>query len=306
MTAALDRPVPASLITAWTLQPFAVLLVAALALGYAAGVRRLPGPWPRGRAVIFAIGLALLLWTSCGAPGAYADQLFWVWTSQALVLWLVVPVILVFGHPVQLARAVAPDVTARVLGTRIVRLVSNPFVSPALVPILSFGIFFGPVPGLAIGTPVLGWVLQLVLVVLGAGMALWLVGLDDDTVSSNLAGMALGIGMFELVIDAIPGIVMRLNDHIVSTYFDYRTATSWAPNPLSDQRTGGAIMWFIAEIIDLPFLVLAYRRWRRVDAKDAARIDTVLEAERSARGAETDEPWWLSDPAMQARLRRRD
>ena len=60
----------------------------------------------------------------------------------------------------------------------------------------------------------------------------------------------------------------------------------------------------MAEIIDLPFVVLVFRRWVRVDARDAAKVDAVLEAERSARGAETDEPWWMSDPAMRDRLKR--
>ena len=75
------------------------------------------------------------------------------------------------------------------------------------------------------------------------------------------------------------------------------------------------MLWCVAEIIDLPFLFLVYRRWLRADARDAAQVDAVLEAERAARGAtpraepgvdaERDVPWWLSDPAMQERLRRR-
>jgi hypothetical protein len=49
----------------------------------------------------------------------------------------------------------------------------------------------------------------------------------------------------------------------------------------------------------------------RADERDAAEIDTVLEAERIARGqaddgprGASDEPWWLSDPAMRERMRR--
>ena len=72
----------------------------------------------------------------------------------------------------------------------------------------------------------------------------------------------------------------------------------------------------MAEVIDLPFLVLAFRRWSRADARDAAQVDAVLEAERLAQRAmraesersevtvERDAPWWENDPAMQERLRR--
>ncbi len=43
------------------------------------------------------------------------------------------------------------------------------------------------------------------------------------------------------------------------------------------------MLWCIAELIDLPFLLLVYRRWLRADARDAAAVDAVLEAERAAR-----------------------
>ena len=71
------------------------------------------------------------------------------------------------------------------------------------------------------------------------------------------------------------------------------------------------MLWCVAELLDLPFLVLVYRQWLRADANDAAVIDAVLEAERAARGDPSDDetrdaPWWLTDPAMQERLRRRD
>ena len=45
------------------------------------------------------------------------------------------------------------------------------------------------------------------------------------------------------------------------------------------------MLWCVAELIDLPFLLLVFRRWLRADARDAAQVDAVLEAERAlARG----------------------
>ena len=70
----------------------------------------------------------------------------------------------------------------------------------------------------------------------------------------------------------------------------------------------------MAELLDLPFLVLVFRQWIRADARDAAEVDAVLDAERIARGepdapgtgehGPSDQPWWLNDPAMKDRLRR--
>lgn len=308
---ALDRPVPASALTAWTFEPLAILITLLLAAAYLLGVRRLGRPWSSGRAAVFAAGLALLLWTTCGFLGVYARSLYWAWTTQTLVLWLAVPILLLWGHPIQLARAIVGPHgrLERVLRSRPCRVVSNPLVGPALVPILSAVLFFGPLPGWAIQSAPLGWLLHLALLGVGALMVLPLVGLDDE-VSSLAVGLSLAIGSFELVLDALPGVVLRLKNDLATSWFDHRSEHSWTPQPLHDQRVAGAILWCIAEIIDLPFLYLVYRRWLRVDARDAADVDAVLAAERAARGesevVERDAPWWLSDPEMRDRLRRHD
>ena len=142
-------------------------------------------------------------------------------------------------------------------------------------------------------------------------MVLPLVGLDDDA-SSLAVGLSLAIGSFELVLDALPGVILRLHTGLVTDWFDHRARHAWTPDALHDQRVAGAVLWCIAEIIDLPFLVLVFRRWVRADARDAAAADAVLEAERLARHAlpgeqdapDRDAPWWLTDPTMQQRLHR--
>jgi putative membrane protein len=307
---ALGRPGGPGLLTQWTLQPVALALAVVLALGYARGLRRLDRPWPAGRTVLFALGLALLVWTSCGFPQVYADDLYWVWTSQALLLWLVVPMLVLSGHPVQLARAVTRGPRLdRLLRSRVVRLLANPLVGPALVPLLSFVVFFGPLPAWTIEHAAVGWLVQLGLVAVGAVMVLPLVGLDEDA-SSLAVGLSLAIGSFELVLDALPGVLLRLHNGLLTSWFDARAVHSWSPGALRDQHAAGSILWCVAEVIDLPFLFLVYRRWLRADARDAARVDAVLEAERAARQGLPDEqdhdrdaPWWLTDPAMKERLR---
>ena len=290
MSTALDRPGPSAVLTQWTPQPVAILLTVALAVTYARQRHRYPGRWPAGRTAAFALGLLLLVWTSCGFPQVYADSLYWVWTAQTLTLWLAVPILILSGHPVQLARAVGrPDSRLeRALRSRFCRVVANPLVGPALVPILSGVLFFGPVAGWAITTPAAGWALQLVLLAVGALMVLPLVGLDEEA-SSLAVGLALAIGSFELVLDALPGVILRLRTGLATSWFDQRSVHSWSPGALHDQRVAGAILWCIAEIIDLPFLFLVYRRWLRADARDAAQVDAVLEAERTARLALRDD-----------------
>src|SRR5205823_14085380 len=111
----------------------------------------------------------------------------------------------------------------------------------------------------------------------------------------------------ELLVDAVPGIVLRLQTSLSSSFFTHRLARDWALSPINDQQRAGAILWAVAEVLDLPFLLLIFRRWVRADAREAAEIDTVLDAERIAResGPEParDEPWWLSDPRLRDRFR---
>jgi putative membrane protein len=315
----LPRPTPAALVTAWQVQPVLIALIVALVVGYLAGLRRLRRagrPWPRGRTLTFTLGLLLLLWVGCGFPAAYDSSLYWVWTSRTLLIWLVVPIVVMTGHPIQLARAAGSSrIVDRALNWRIARVIANPLVGPAFVPVLSAVLFFGPVAGWAIHYSAVGWLLDLALLLVGALMVLPLIGLDDEA-SSLSVGLALAIGTFELVLDALPGIVLRLRTTLATSWFTYRDVQSWAPAPLRDQQIAGAVLWCVAEILDLPFLLLVYRRWVQADAREAARVDAVLEAERLARHGlrsdsergddtvERDAPWWESDPTMQERLRR--
>ena len=214
------------------------------------------------------------------------------------------PYLLLAGGPLQLAGRPVQ----RFLSTRFVRTIGNPLIGPALVPLLSVVLFFGPLPRWAIDVPVFGWIEQLVLVAIGSLIVLPLVGAGTPR-TSLAVGLSLAIGSFELVLDAVPGIALRLHRTLTTSYFDARANHSWSPSPLHDQQLAGAVLWCVSELLDLPFLVLVFRQWIRADAKDAAEIDAVLEAERAARGEESDDesrdtPWWLSDPAMQERLRR--
>lgn len=293
-------PTPSTLLTAWTVQPFALVAAAVLAGWYLRRARSLR----RGQVGVFVLGLAALVWGTCGFAGVYLDDLFWVWTAQQLGLLLVVPYLLLAGGPLDLAGRRMQ----RLLATRFVRTIGNPIVGPALVPLLSVALFFGPLPRWAIAAPVFGWIEQLVLVAVGALIVLPLVGAGTPR-TSLAVGLSLAIGSFELVLDAVPGIALRLHKTLSTSYFDLRPMHSWSPAPLHDQQIAGAVLWCVAELLDLPFLVLVFRQWVRADAKDAADIDAVLEAERAARGEPTDDetrdaPWWLSDPAMRDRLRR--
>jgi putative membrane protein len=318
--AVLPAITPTEFVTHAAFEPVALIAAALAITWYVRNVRTANAagrPWPTRFSVLFGTGIAGFVWTSSGGLAVYASSLFWVWVTQLLLLFLVVPILIVAGRPVQLAQGIHGDraVLLRIVHSPVGRLVTNPFVAPVLVPVTCAVLFFVPVPGWSIGSPIVGWAVKLAVVALGAMIALPLVA--PTTESTSLAiGFALLVGSFELLLDAVPGIVLRLSTNTVTTFDEHRTLRIWSLTPLRDQQIGGAVLWAVAEFIDLPFLVIVFLRWQRADARDAARIDAVLEAERIAFGSGTDDenqagddthpvgdqPWWLTDPSLKHRF----
>lgn len=321
------------LLTHYALDP--VMLVAVIGAGfwYLRGLRRLARSrhgtaWPRRRTASFAAGLALTAWVSCGALQAYYSSLFWVWTTQILTLLLVAPILLVAGQPVELDRRLGGGGLSRIVASPVARLVGSPFIGPALIPVLSAVLFFGPLPGWSVQSPPLAWLVALAATVVGCVIVLPALDVREIR-TSVLVGLAMTVGFFELLLDAIPGIVLRLQTHKASTFFDERHLHSWSPGWLHDQQLGGAVLWTVAEVLDLPFLVVLFLRWYRTDLREAGAVDAVLDAEQIVRSAsrapaptglpadpmdpavasdeppaDDVEPWWWSDPIMRERMRR--
>jgi cytochrome c oxidase assembly factor CtaG len=305
--------------TAWRVDWPAVGVALAMTTWYATRLRRVLRrgiSWPVGRTCSFIAGVLLYLWCTCGFPNAYRSALLSVWSVQVLTVLLVVPVAIMFGRPVQLASASARHTSrlAALASWRPVQTLAHPIASAGMVPVLAAVLFFAHVPDAANAHSATAAVVDLLLLVIGCLLAQPLA--DPTTTPTSLAvGAALAISMVELVIDAIPGIVLRLSTHPVTEYFAVRHA-SWAMAPMADQKLAGAILWGVAQGLDLPFLVIVFRQWIRADEREAAHYDRTravadpVHREGSVAGARPqsqparstrDAPWWLTDPQMQSR-----
>lgn len=337
----------ASIAGSWTLQPLAVAASGGALAWYLRSLRSLERNgeprWRPARTGSFVAGLLLLLLICCGPAQVYGRSIYWVWVSQSLALLLVVPLPLMCGQPIELSRAAAGrGLLARLVDSRAGRALSSPLVGPALIPIVCVLTLFGPVPGWVAGAAPIGWLVQLVLVLVGAAIVLPLVA-PDDQAGSVAVGAAVAVGFVELLVDAIPGIVLRLSTRPVSGFFSHRGAAGLAPPWLHDQQIGGGVLWCVAELLDLPFLALVFRRWVRADAREAAAVDAALDQaalddasrrhairDRGTAGPavpqrgeadlagttvphpgsdpdampEPEQPWFLSDPQLRQRLRR--
>ena len=315
MVLAQTAPGVGTILQSWTVQPLAVVLAAGALGWYVTRVRSLAQPWRARRTASFVGGLALMLLLSCGPTQEYGRTVYWGWTTQSLALLLIAPLPLMCGQPITLSRlrADGPGILARFVDSRTGRALSSPLVGPALIPVACLVTLFGTVPGWVAQWQAVGWLVQLLLVLVGAMIVLPLVT-EGDRSSSVAIGAAVMVGFFELLIDAVPGLVLRLSTRPVSGFFDHRHSAAFAPTWLHDQQIGGGILWCVAELLDLPYLGLVIRRWFKADAREAAEVDAELdraslaprppEATQDPDAApEPDQPWFLSDPQLRDRLR---
>lgn len=149
---------PADLLTVWTFDPSAVVLIGTAGVLYAGGVqrrRRSGRSWPAGRTAAFFAGLAVLVLATCSGVAAYDTERFTAHATQHVLLGMAAPLLLALGAPVTLALVSGgPDVRRplrRLLRSRAGAVVSHPLVGWAC---------FGAALVAGYFTPLLEWSLR--------------------------------------------------------------------------------------------------------------------------------------------------
>ncbi|MFG2041902.1 cytochrome c oxidase assembly protein [Dactylosporangium sp. NPDC048998] len=312
---------------AWRVDPLVLAAVLVAAGGYLFGVwrvRRAGGQWPVARTLaFFGVGLVALAATTMGWLGVYAPVLFSAYAMQVVALLMVVPLLLALGRPIELAKAaLGPAGSARldtVLHSRPARLFTVPVVSPLLLALIPFLVFFTPWYQATLQHPVLASLTHLALLL--AGLAVLVPIWEADTIAAPVPYLlALMFALIELLADAVPGIVIRLDTHVIAGAYLATLGRPWGGSLLHDQQLGGDFLWCIGEAVDVPFLGLLLLQWVRADAREARRVDEALDVAGAdgGTGAPGDEdggfgverPWWETDASVfgdrAAQFQRRD
>lgn len=235
-----------ALTTTWQWSPGWTTAVVVLAAAYAAGLARARrrggrpvGPW---RVAAFLGGLLVLETTVCSAVGVYAMAVFWVHMIEHLLLIMVVPALLVLGHPLTVLRAAA--------GPRRVDPVLRSWPVSVLVhPLVGFGLYAGVIVGTHLTgfmdqmamSPTLMHLEQVLYLVSGLVFLLPLVG--DEPVRWRLPYLGrLLLVLLGMVPDTVVGIVLMQTSR---NPFPMMTSMrpDWAPPALKDVEIAGALMW---------------------------------------------------------------
>ena len=231
----------------------------------------------------FGLGLGSFSVVEFGFLGAYSHDLRWAFTTRIALLLFAVPACISAGRPIGLLRVSMGETGVarleRMLTTRVIRLFGNAIFA-TIFSALVFCLFLTPVAWVLRGTPALSAVMGIVIPLLGLVMVLPIVENAAGRTSLFITVEFL-LAFVELVIDAVPGIVLRLNDAIL----DHApiippavtSAASWWPNPVHDQHLAGDALWFIAEIADVPILVLLFVRWTRSEKREEKKFDDLTD-----------------------------
>lgn len=281
-----------------TFDPYGTAVIVVLALLVVAGGVRTPG-WSRWRLAPLLAGALVGIVAIDAWPGAHARTLYVALISQQLALLLVVPGLIVFSRPAQCLRTLGVPVPH--LGP-----FAHPLVGPLVVPVVTAALCFTPLLHLAVvsrtGTQLLGVALLLIGAVTTAPLAR-----SDPGTTSLAVGAALFAGLAELLLDAIPGMVLRLETHVLAPVATLAGRRDGGPSALHDQQHAGAVLWAVAELVDLPFLLVVVRQWIRADSREASAVDADLDREQLERQLRTpvgdpepvlDQPWWERDASV--------
>jgi cytochrome c oxidase assembly factor CtaG len=224
------------------------------------------------------LGVGSYLFIDLGFFGVYSQDLRWAFTSRIALLLFVVPMLLSIGRPLSLGLTVmraAPRRRLReFLNSRFIRLISNAIFAP-LFSLALFMFFITPLSGVIRENSIAQHAISTVIPVFGLLMFLPLVSNHSRRTSLFISAEFM-IAFVELMLDAIPGVILSISDTVQDGLVNRPIgAPSWFGTALSDQHFSGNLLWMIAELGDVPILVMLFIRWQRHDRKDQKTTDVL-------------------------------
>lgn len=268
----------------WHLDPLAAVLLVTAAVAYAwwlVGARRRGARWSVWRTTSFVAALALFAVLQFGIVGRYDQELRWAFTLRLALLFFAVPTFAALAAPVSLLRMGGParwsTAADRVLDSRPVRVLGNAIVAP-VVGLVLFAVLLTPLSAAIRQSGACPTAITVLVPVLGFTL---LAPLSEPGVlrSSTFVTIEFLLAFVELLLDAVPGIVLRVSNHVLDGSLVQAVGQPWFPSPLRDQHLAGDLLWFIAEVADVPVLVLLFVRWQRTDRREARSVDALSDEE---------------------------
>jgi len=271
------------------------LAVAVIAVAlYLLGVRRMRDrgdAWPAARTICWVMGWAIFVWATCGAPGVYGRVLFSVHMVMHMTVSMAAPILMVLAAPVTLAlRTLAPrhdntlgprELLLALVHSRYLAVIGNPIVAAAIFFGSLIVFYFSPLFELALRTHT-GHVLMITHFLLAGYLFAWvLVGIDPGPRRWPPA-ILLVILFGTISFHAFFGVALTSGTTLLAPTFFKGLHLPWTVDLLTDQRTGGAVVWGIGELPTLILALLVTLAWMRSDSAESKRLDRQADRDDDA------------------------
>lgn len=308
------------MLSTWQPDVPALLLVVLLGGLYGWGVLRLARRgerWPLPRVAAFVVlGLGTLVVATMSALAVYDHVLFWPAAVQNILLDLVAPLGLALGDPLRLAGDALPEQAAarlrRAMTGRVVRLLTFPLVSTALVLVTELTVYFTPYFETALRDDWLHQLMYLHLLLAGSLFVVPVLTREETLPAWCTHPVRAALVFLDGIVDAVPGIVVMTHGTLIAGAWYLHHAPAWSPDVQQDQQVGGGAMISIAELVALPFLLAILVQWFRTERAETVALDRRLATELiPAAPTESSEPspdlvrpWWETEnSAVAERIR---
>jgi len=277
-----------TVITVWQFAPVvtgAVVVAAGLYLwGVVRVARRHPArPWPGWRTGLFLGGLAVVVLATESGIGSYDDVLFWDHMVQHLMLIMVAPPLLILGQPITLLMHASRNPlhrwVKRIVRSRVASFLTWPVFGFAAYAAAVLGAHLTGLANLVETNPALHDAEHAVFLIVGYLFFLPIIG--REPIRWRLSWpVRFVILVLVMPVDTFTGLVLG-----------YGTASTpgvpsgprpaWAPAPVSDLHTGGAIMWVAGDALMFGLMMLVFLMWS-TDERGATSGRGWFEAARRA------------------------
>jgi cytochrome c oxidase assembly factor CtaG len=311
--------------TEWTLDPWALAFVLLLGGLYLAGVRRVRRSgqsWPPGRVIAFCgLGLGFCVIATMSWVRVYSDYLFYVRSVQTILLLLLVPLFLAMGRPLTLVIQSLPRVGPRVeagIRSQAAKVLTFPAITTMVLVVTPFVLYFTSWYVAGFHSTAVRELTYLALMAPGF-LFFWTLLRVDPVPKAYPYVVSLWVSGAEVVGDAILGLAVLADVHLIAGGYYHAVAWPWGPSISTDQVLGGGTLWVLGDIVGLPFFAAQFIQMMREDEAEAKVIDAELDARDAAaeasrlaqarpgtpeavQGVAEERPWWESDPRFAGRF----
>jgi putative membrane protein len=269
-----------TLLTSWQAEPFSILtsiVVAAAAIGYLVGVRRLARRnrhWSTWRTASFLAGVVIVVLGLDSGIAYYDDSVFYVHAIQHILLMTAGPVFLALGGPMTLWLQASSRPLQRIL----IRILHNPIFEYATNPILVASVSYFVMLAYFLSSfytfseqhPLVLDLSNVVFIV--AGCLYWwpVIGLDPSrwklSFPAKLGYLATGIPVTTFL-----GLAL----------LSARNSIDPAIHTVADTHSGGGALWILGELYTLGAMGAVLVQLMHSEERAAARYDRRMDHERA-------------------------